>query len=393
MSRVVIVGGGQAGFSTAAGLRSNGYEGEVIILSSEDHMPYQRPPLSKAVLTAGKQIGDILLGRGAFYERNSVDVRLGVAVASIDCANKFVSLRGGEVINYDHLVLATGATNRRLSVPGAGLPNVLDLRAYDDAVAALEWLKEARKVVVVGGGFVGLELASAARKLGRHTVVLEASDRLMSRTVSPEISAHYLKIHRSHGVDVRLGTVARSIRGDAKAEAVETMTGETIETDLVFVGVGILPADELAAQSGIATDDGILVDDRMRTSMPSIYAVGDCARFPSRGGQLIRIESVQNATDQGLHAAMDIADQPKAYAPVHWFWSDQFDVKLQIASTGVIGSDRRALGDISSGKFTVYSFEEGVLTSAESVGRPADHVKARKLLEQGATAADIFGNT
>lgn len=392
MSRVVIVGGGQAGFSTAAGLRSNGYRGEIVILTAENHMPYQRPPLSKSVLLAAKGIDDILLGRGTFYDRNEVEVRQGSRVTTIDCANHYVTIEDNEMLSYDTLVLALGAENRRLSISGSELPNVLDLRTYDDAVSALSWLEKSERVAIIGGGFVGLELASAARQLGRHTTVIEAADRLMARTVSPEISKYYLDLHRGHGVDIQLGTMARFIHSSENACSVETTGGTAIDTDLVFVGVGIQPVDNLAAEAGIATDDGILVDGRMRTSMPDVYAVGDCARFPSRNGRLIRIESVQNATDQGLHAAMDITGKSAAYSPVHWFWSDQFGVKLQMASTGWIGAERRIVGDIGSGRFTVYAFDGDLLTGAESVGRPADYVKARKLLERGASAIDIFEN-
>lgn len=390
MSKVVIVGGGHAGFSAAAGLRSNGHEGEILIVSEEAHMPYHRPPLSKALLVGGGGAGDIALGKQAFYDRNDIRVRLGTKVTAIDCAVRVLSLAGGGTLGYDRLILALGAENRRLPMPGAGFPNVLSLRSYDDAVAARGWLGRSDRVAVIGGGFVGLELASAANRLGRRVTVIEASDRLMSRAVSPEISAHYLNLHRSNGVDVRLNAKASRIEGDRAASAVVLEDGTRIGADLVFVGVGIRPADRLAAEAGIATQDGILVDGHMRTSAPGVHAVGDCARFPSRHGGLIRVESVQNAVDQGLLAARDIAGTAAPYAPVHWFWSDQFGVKLQMATIGRDGADRRIAGDVAGGKFTVYAFDDGVLTGAESVGRPADHARVRKLLERGATASDIL---
>ena len=380
IGRVVVIGAGHGGFQTAASLRSLGFAGSVVLVGEETHLPYQRPPLSKSALIERKRPEELAFKDASFFERQRIDLRLGCRATAIDVVAREVSLSSDENIPYDRLVLALGAQNLALPISGASLPNVLSIRGHDEAKAAIEWLDRSRRVVVIGGGFIGLELAASARMAGRDVTIVEAQDRLLKRSVRAEMSSYFLGLHRRHGVDVRLKAKVRRITGDALAEGLELEDGTVIPADMIFVGVGIRPNDGLAAASGLATADGILVDTCMRTSVPEIYAIGDCARFPAASGGTVRVESVQNATDQARTAAQAILGDQEPYRAVHWFWSEQFGLKLQIA--GLAGeSDRiETRGESGTDKFTVLAFKDERLVTAESVGMPAEHVRARQAL-------------
>ncbi len=381
----VIIGGGQAGYQTAASLREVGYQEPVIILGEEREPPYQRPPLSKAYLTGDTTAERLLFRPLNYYEKHQIDLRCGERVMAIDRQAKHVTLASGASIPYDHLVLATGAHNRTLPVAGAEHDGVLYLRRLADANGIKERFAAAQAVVVAGAGFIGLELAAVASKLGKQVTVIEPLARCMSRAVSPLISQFFAEAHLGFGVDLRLSARLASIEGDKSGvRSVSTVEGETIPADVVLVGIGILPAVELAQTAGLKIDNGISVDARLLTSDPAISAIGDCANFPDAGtGQRIRLESVQNAIDQGRCVAKRIAGKPADYAAVPWFWSDQRDLKLQMVGL-TAGCDQTILrGDPAARAFSVFCFKGGKLAGIESVNKPADHMFGRRLLGAG----------
>jgi 3-phenylpropionate/trans-cinnamate dioxygenase ferredoxin reductase subunit len=298
-------------------------------------------------------------------------------------------LKGGERIAYDSLVLATGGRVRQLPVPGADLDGVAYVRTLADAVALKPQIEAAANVVVIGGGFIGLECAAVARTLGCEVVVLEAMDRLMARVVSPVLSDYYRDLHRSRGVDVRLGASVTEIMGaGGRVTGVRCGDGAAVLADLVVIGIGIIANDDLAKAAGLACDRGIVVDALLRTSDPDIYAIGDCATFPHpMAGGPLRLESVQNAIDQGKTVADAIMGDAKPYAAVPWFWSDQYEVKLQIVGMTQHYDDTVTLGDVAGGRFSVLYFRKGTLTGIDSVNMPSDHVAGRKLFGAGKTVA------
>lgn len=391
MGGVVVVGAGQAGFQAAISLRQCGFPGRVLLVDDESVPPYQRPPLSKAYL-GGKVDGDAVQQRPAhFYERQGIELSVGDPVVELDRASQRVTLASGRSERYDDLVLATGARPRVLAVPGAQLDGVVVLRTIADAADLRHRLATARSIVVVGGGFVGLEVAAVASAHRAQVTVLEALDRTMARVVSPEISAHFAGMHTARGVDVRHGAVVRAVVGDGSrgVAGVELASGERVAADLVVVGVGVDPCVRLAEQAGLPVSSGIVVDPRLRTEDPAIWAIGDCASHPSRhcGGRLIRIESVQNATDQGRAVAAAITGKGADYTAVPWFWTDQYESRLQIA--GIVRDRETTVvrGEPRDGSFSVFCFAGDRLEGVESVNRSADHMAARRLLARQATVA------
>ena len=389
--RVVIVGTGQGGLQTAASLREAGFAGPVTLVGDEPDLPYQRPPLSKAYLLGKMAEEGLRLRSEAFYARNAIDLLAGERVAAIDRAARRVRLANGKELGFDHLVLATGARNRPLPVRGADLDGVLYLRTLAEARDLKARIAGAREVVVVGAGFIGLEFAAVARQLGKEVHVVEATQRPMGRAVSAQMSWFFTERHMGWGAKLLLGAgVARILGQGGRVVAVEATDGQRLPADLVVVGIGVLPNAELAAEAGLAVQDGIVVDANLLTADPAISAIGDCARYPSRfAGAPARLESVQNAADQGRCVAARIAGRPAAYDAVPWFWSDQGDLKLQIVGL-TMGHDATALrGDPASGRFSVFCFRGGRLVGIESVNRPADHMAGRRLLagEPGLTPA------
>ncbi len=332
MAGVVIVGAGQAGLQAASELRAQGYQGEVTLIGEEMALPYHRPPLSKAYLTGEKGPEALLMRGEPFFVEQRIDLELGTAATAIDRARKAVILADGRRIAYERLVLATGAAPRRLSCPGSDLDGVVVLRTRKDADDLRTRLDKAQRVVVVGGGFIGLEVAASAAKLGKQVAVLEAAPRLMARAVGEGISAFFLAAHRAHGVDVRLGAMLAAIEGEASQVAGARLAdGEFIPCDLIVVGVGVTPNVGLAAAAGLDAGNGIVVGRTQRTADPDIWALGDCASFPNPHGEgLIRLESVQAAVDQAKTVAADILGAAQPYAAIPWFWSDQYDLKLQM---------------------------------------------------------------
>ncbi|RZU63669.1 NAD(P)/FAD-dependent oxidoreductase [Zhihengliuella halotolerans] len=383
---VVVIGGGQAGIQAADSLRAAGYEPPVTVIADEDGLPYQRPPLSKDYLGQGPSPEPLPLRAGGFFVDRRIDLRRGVAATAIDRTRRRVALSDGEHLEYDYLILATGASNRVLTCPGAELPGVRGLRTLEDAQALRGELETVGDVVVVGAGFIGLEFAAAARQRGVRVTVLEFGDRPMGRALTPAAGDWFAGAHRRNGVDLRFGEGIGSIAAgdDGRAVAVVSTTGRRYRADLVVVGIGVVPNTGLAADAGLEIDNGIVVDESLATSDPAILAVGDCANFPSaRSGSRLRLESVQNATDQGRHASRIILEGTERYDDVPWFWSTQGAIRLQIAGVSAPGDATSVVGDPAAGRFSVICHRDGRLSAVESVNSPADHLAARKLLSSG----------
>lgn len=370
---VVIAGAGQAGFQAAFSLRTEGYTGPVTLVGEEAGLPYQRPPLSKGCLHGKQELDEIDLRPAGFYEKQNITLRMGERILAIDRDARRVSLADGDGLEYDYLLLATGASNRRLAGPGA-----LYLRTREDAGALLAQLETAERMVVVGGGFIGLEVAAAVAALERKVTVVEPQERLMQRAVGPIISEYFRAMHAGHGVDFIFGEGCAEISTDG---SVRLTNGAELPAGLVVAGIGVVPRTELAEGAGLSVANGIVVDEYLRTADERIYAIGDCAAFPSRfAGTMTRLESVQNAVDQARCFAEAVCGRPRPYDAVPWFWTDQFEAKLQMVGISQGFDCEVTRGDLSSGKFSVCYFKGNRLIAIDSVNRPADHLAGRKLI-------------
>src|SRR5271168_3493980 len=364
LTSVVIVGAGHGGVQAAASLREQGFDGEVVLLSAEKDPPYQRPPLSKAFLKGEMDIHGLPLRAEAHFREQRIDLRLGV----------------GGSIPYGHLILATGARQRRLNAPGVDLPGVFALRDIADATAIRERLGAKPKVVIIGAGFIGLEIAATAASLGAEATVVEIA-RPMGRAVSPIMSDFFLREHAVFGARFRLGVGVAAIKGRERAETVILTDGEALSADLVVVGIGVVAEDALARECGLQCDNGIVVDEFLLTSDSTISAIGDCTDFPHAAlGMRTRLESVQNAVDQGRSVAARLMGKPKPYNELAWFWSDQGDLKLMIAGLAH-GVDQWVVrGDPAARAFSTFGFRNGKLAVVESVNRAGDHAAAKRII-------------
>ncbi len=379
---VAVIGTGQAGFQATASLRQDGFAGRVVLIGDEPVPPYQRPPLSKSYLAGDSGLDELWLRPETFYTQHQVDLLTGETVTAIDRRERRLRLASGGELSWDHLILATGARFRLLAVPGAELDGVLPLRTLADADILRERLDQTREVVVVGAGFIGLEFASVAIARGAAVHIIEVTQHPMGRVVSAATSRFFTDAHRRWGAKVWLGTGVSRILGEAgRVTGVETTEGRHLPADLVLICIGVIPNAELADSAGLAVNNGIVVDECLATEDPRVFAIGDCANFPTPFAVgRVRLESVQNAVDQGRCVAAQIAGKPAPYDKVPWFWSDQGDLKLQIAGI-TAGHDTAVLrGDMDSGHFSVFCFRAGRLIGVESVNQTADHVVARRLL-------------
>lgn len=396
MTRLVIVGGGHAAAQLAASLAEKHYAGQIVLVSEEPQLPYHRPPLSKTLIK-DPEAPLPELKAAAFYQEAGIELRLGTSALAIDRARKMLRLSNGqgeEELAYDHLVLATGARSRELAGAPAGTAGVYYLRTYDQARALRAALPAAARVAVLGGGFIGLEIAATARQLGKEVTVFEALPRLLARAVSPEISAFLLQAHRQAGMDIRLDTKVDGLEiRDGRAAAV-VVGGEPLPVDVLVAGIGAEPEVELARAAGLPCGDGIVVDATMATEDPAISAIGDCTSFPHPAWpQPLRLESVQNANDQARALAARLCGDPQPYTAVPWFWSDQGDARLQITGLWRPGCDSVVRPAARGNGFSVLHFDGGTLRAIESVNSPVDQMTARKLMQAGkspdrATAAD-----
>ncbi|WP_326543574.1 NAD(P)/FAD-dependent oxidoreductase [Pseudorhodoferax sp.] len=385
---MLIVGAGQAGVQAAEALRSGGYAGPVTLLGDEAHGPYHRPPLSKAWLAGEAEAAQLVMRSAEALARKGITLRSGVRVQSLDRAARRLRLADGSVLAYDGLVLATGARPRRLALPGADAIGVHLLRGRDDADALAAGLAACAErqapVVVVGGGVIGLEVAATARKKGLAVTVLEAAPRLLGRMLAPALSDWFADLHRAHGVQLELGVALAAIETEqGRAVAVRASDGRCWPCGLVVVGIGVEASDELAAAAGLACERGIVVDDCARTEDPAIAAAGDCTVRRLADGSLLRLESVNNATEQGKCAAAALLGRPRPFAGTPWFWSDQYDRKLQIAGL-MAGADLHVpRGDRQASSFSFWHFRAGRLLAVDTVNAAREHLLARKLLDAG----------
>ena len=382
---VVIVGAGQAGVQTAVSLRAQGFGGKITLVCQEQGLPYQKPPLSKAFLQGRTTEQSILLKSLSVYQESAIELLGGVCVDAIDPLERRLKLSTGEVLAYNQLVLATGARSRSLAVPGAELRGVLTLRTLSDAKALVSCIRSGGKVVVIGAGFIGLEFAAVARELGMEVSVVEAGPRALGRALSSEMAMHLQVEHLKQGIKFFFDATIESIQGEDHVEYVTLTNGCRLDADLVLIGIGVTPNTELAQRAGLKVDDGIIVDRELRTSDQHIFAIGDCAMHPNRFSAVgnVRLESVQNATDQAICLASRLAGKLSEYNAVPWFWSDQGNLKLQIAGL-VQGYDASVVrGDPASGSFSVFCFLGKRLLGVETLNHRTDHILARRLLAAG----------
>jgi 3-phenylpropionate/trans-cinnamate dioxygenase ferredoxin reductase subunit len=378
---VLIAGAGHAGFQLAASLRQHGYGGRICLINDEAHLPYQRPPLSKAYLKGEGRPDSLMFRPDKFYREQNVELIADRAVA-IDRGARRLVLASGTALDYGHLVLATGARNRLLDIPNANLADVRYLRILDESEVLRQRIASSGRVVVVGAGFIGLEFAATARAKGLEVDVIELGARVMARAVTAEISDFFQQQHTAEGIRIHLGVQATSIEADgSQVTGVSLSDGRHIAADLVVVGVGVLPNVELAAEAGLAVAAGIIVDEQLLTSDPNISAIGDCALFASpRFGGSLRLESVQNASDHARCVAARLTGDARTYDGLPWFWSDQGDDKLQIAGL-TTGYDRVIVrGDRAQRSFSAFCYKSGRLVGVESINRAGDHVFGRKIL-------------
>lgn len=379
--RILIIGAGHAGGSVAALLRQQGHVGDITLVGAEPLPPYQRPPLSKAWLKGEITEDALLLRPPAFYTEKSITLRLSTEVRALDLAARKATLDTGEALAYDALVLATGARLRRLEAPGAQLPGVLELRTAADAQQIRTALQPGARLAIIGGGYIGLEVAASARALGADVTVFERETRLLARVASPELSSFFAGLHQAHGVRIETGAAfAAFTEHGGRVGGVTLADGRQFDCDVAVVGIGALAEDRLAQAAGLACDDGILVDDCARTSHDGVFAIGDCTRRPvPRYGRRLRLESVPNALEQAKQAAACLCGKPAPRPEAPWFWSDQYDARLQIAGMAFDVERSVVRGDPATGKFAVFHLgADNVLQALEAVNAPQEFVAARQ---------------
>ncbi len=380
----IVVGGGQAGAQCVISLRQYGWPGDIVMIAAETSLPYQRPPLSKTYLAGELAADRLLLRPQEFYDAQNIRVRLGESVTVIDRRDNAVATSEGEVFPFAKLFLATGTRPRKLAVPGAGLDGIGYIRGIDDVRRLQPAFHAASNMIVVGGGYIGLEVAAVARKRGINVTVIEAAERLLGRVTAEVVSDFYAATHRAKGVDIRLNTTVAAFEGERTLRSARLSSGEVLPCDLAVIGVGVLANDELAMYSGIEVEPGfgIPVDPAMRTSDPNIYAIGDCALAWSEfAGRRTRIESVANAIEQGRIAAAHAAGAAPPAPAVPWFWSDQYDVKLQTAGLLSKGYDRAVVrGDPDSGRFSVFYLDGERLVALDAINAAADFNVAKRII-------------
>lgn len=378
----IIAGAGQCAGQAVATLRQDGFKGRVVLVGEEPHPPYQRPPLSKRFLSGELPLERVYLRPLAFYESNDVELRLNTKVECIHRNERRVDLDDGAALQYDKLLLATGSRPRELDLPGVNLPGIHYLRRISDAEHIQKHLKPGKKMIVVGGGYIGLEVTAVGIQAGLDVTVLEMQDRILNRVTSPTMSDYVATIHRENRVDIRCNVQLEGFEGPDRVERVVCSDGK-LDADLVVIGIGILPNVELAEAAGLECNNGIRVDEYCRTADENIFAAGDCTNHPnSLLGRRLRLESVHNAMAQGKTAAANLGGERRVYAETPWFWSDQYDVKLQIAGLSEGFDQLVQRGNMEDKSFVLFYLEDGVLIAADAVNNPRDFMACRNLVSQ-----------
>jgi 3-phenylpropionate/trans-cinnamate dioxygenase ferredoxin reductase component len=383
-NRCIIIGAGHAGSQAAISLRQEGYAGEITLINDEQDIPYHKPPLSKSYLKAPES-GVLVLRPENTYRDNNIEMLFGRRVDAVSLTDKTVTLDDGAILSWSELVFATGARARIPDVPGVDLEGVVTLRRLDDARRIAAMMPNVQNVVIIGGGFIGLEMAHSAIALGKKTVLIEAAPRVLGRSVATHISAHVEARSRAADITLLTGLGVTSIEGEnGRVTGVTAADGTVYPADMVVLGTGAVPNVELATQAGLAIDNGIVVDEHMRASVEHVYAIGDCVSYDHfHAGRRVRLESVQNATDQAKHVARSIVGRGTPFRDVAWFWSDQGDMKLQTAGLS-FDADRHILsGNLEDNAFSVFHFAGDRLVAVDSINRPTDHMLARRLLAAG----------
>lgn len=381
---VLILGAGQAGGQCAAMLRRSGWQGSIILAGAEPHPPYQRPPLSKAYLSGEIGADRLWLQPPETWQEQDVELRLGATATEIDRDAKTVRFEDGSTQAYDKLVIATGSRVRPLPVPGADLDHVRYLRSIADVDHLRGDVQPGRRIAVIGGGYIGLEAAAVARKLGAEPIVIEAMDRLLARVAAPELSAFYKQAHEAQGVEIRLSAMVQELDGkDGRVTGVGLADGAQIPCDSVLIGIGVMPNQEIASDAGLTTSNGIVVDAHCRSDDPDIYAIGDCTEQEHwLYHRPLRLESVPNALEQAKHVAAHICGQPAPRHEAPWFWSDQFDYKLQ--SAGIYFGGETTIERSGDGSYALFHLTDGVLTAADAVNDPQAFMAAKMMVAKGA---------
>jgi len=384
MTRFVVIGGGHAAGQAVASMRQDGFTGDIDVVGDEPHVPYQRPPLSKQYLSGEHALDRVHLRAAAFYTERNIKLHLGVRAEKIDRAAHTVSLSNGETLKYDKLLIATGSRARRLSIEGSDLAGVHYLRTVADVDAIRAAFGKGKRITIAGGGYIGLEVASVAATAGLEVTVLEMEDRILKRVTTPAMSAYYHQLHTGRGVNIRCNTKVSGFAGaNGRVEAVLTESGERIPADLVIVGVGIIPNVEIAAEAGLECNNGIVVDDHCRTADPDIYAAGDCTNHPNKLlGRRLRLESVPNAMEQARTAAANMNGGDVTYASIPWFWSDQYELKLQMCGFSADGDVAIVRGDPATNQFATFYLKDGVLVAVDAVNSPREFMACRQMVDK-----------
>ena len=391
--KIVIIGAGQAAIQAVQSLRAEGFNGAITLVGEEAYPPYQRPPLSKAYLLGQLERPRLFLKSDAYYAEAGCELLLNTTARAIDRNARTVELTDGRKLAYDKLLLTTGARVRKLRCPGADLPGIFYLKSIADVDALQAAFLPGKRIAIVGAGYIGLEVAAVGAKRDLHVTVFEAMDRVMARAVSPALSDFFAAEHLKAGVALKLNTGVEGFEGNGKVERIRA-GGKSYDADLVLVGIGVIANDELARDAGLAATDGIVVDRNAMTSDPAIFAAGDCTRHYGREGVELRLECVQNAIDQAKHAALAMTGKPKDYSEVPWFWSDQYDLKLQIAGLARPSDTLVHRGDPASRKFSVFHLRDGLVAAVEAVNAPQDYMIGKKLIAQGkAVPAERLADT
>ena len=387
MSGVVIIGAGHAAGQAAASLRQAKYAGDITIVGDEAHIPYQRPPLSKAYLKGDQSADKVYLRAESFYADRDIAMKLSTRATAIDTTAKTVALSSNETLHYDHLLISTGSRPRKLSIDGSDLPGIHYLRTMDDVDGLRDGMQADANLVIVGGGYIGLEVAAVGRELGLNVHVLEMEDRILQRVTTPEMSAYYHQLHEGRGVNIHTNTAVTGFAGDGKVQ--EVLCGDKrYPADIVIVGIGIIPNTELAEAAGIVCDNGIVVDDHCCTSDPNVYAAGDCTNHPNPLlDRRLRLESVPNAMDQARVSTANMLGDDKTYAAIPWFWSDQYELKLQMVGFSADGDAQVLRGDMASNQFAIFYLKDGKVVAADAVNSPKEFMLCKQLVGKSADPA------